>query len=169
MQQMRVGAAGIRMVTEEIGPSAGCRTACGGRQGKRAALRGRPLDGEHEAGSSSRWKAPARAHRASKLQRRGGVAHGCAELRFNILGEGCAHSGARTCGAARPGVMATRLKHRFCNGGQQSCPTKPPPHLSCCARAKPAPTSAPTARSSCSSAFPHKDRYLGCRWWRGCL
>ena len=72
------GAAGMRVATEEIGPSAGCGTACGGQQGKRAAPKGRPLDGEHEAGSASRWKAPARVYRLGKLPRRGGLAHGCA-------------------------------------------------------------------------------------------
>ena len=72
------GAAGICVATEAIGPSGGCRTARSGRQLKRAALKGRPRDGDHEAGSSSRWKAPARAHRVLKLQRRGGLAHCCA-------------------------------------------------------------------------------------------
>ena len=72
------GAAGICVATEAIGPSGGCRTARSGRQLKRAALKGRPRDGDHEAGSSSTWKAPARAHRVLKLQRRGGLAHCCA-------------------------------------------------------------------------------------------
>ena len=72
------GAARIRVATEAIGPTGGCRAARGGRQLKRAALKGRPRDGDHEAGSSSRWKAPARAHRVLKLQRRGGLAHCCA-------------------------------------------------------------------------------------------
>ena len=72
------GAACNRVAIEEIGSSAACCTAHGGRQGKRAALKGRPWDREHEAGSSSRWKAPARAYRVRKLRRRGGLAHGCA-------------------------------------------------------------------------------------------
>ena len=72
------GAARIRVATEAIGPTGGCRAARGGRQLKRAAPKGRPRDGDHEAGSSSRWKAPARAHRVLKLQRRGGLAHCCA-------------------------------------------------------------------------------------------